>query len=52
MCVQCDVRVVEGMYLDTVVTCFVDSVMLFLMGFLLFIFLFVHSYCKARCADI
>ena len=31
MCVQCDVRVVGGMYLNTVVLCYVASVMLSLL---------------------
>ena len=46
MCVQCDVKVVHGMYLKIVVIvkCFVASVMLSL----LINVLFIHSYCKAR----
>ena len=49
MCVQCDVRVVGGMYLNIVVivVCFVAGVMLSLKINVLF----VHSYCKARCVD-
>ena len=59
MCVQCDVRVVGGIYLNNVVivVCFVASVMLSLSVLLVLccpfqlMFLFVHSYCKARRAD-
>ena len=42
----------EGMYLTIVVivTCFVASVMLFLL-IDFFFFKFVHSYCKTCCAD-
>ena len=49
MCVQCDVRVVGGMYFNIVliVVCFVASVML---SVLINVFI-VHSYCKASCAD-
>ena len=50
MCVQCDVRVVGGVYLNIVVivTCFVASVVLSL---LINSFICRYSYCKARCAD-
>ena len=49
MCVQCDVKVVGGMYLNIVfVVCFVVCGMLSLLINVVVVFI-VHSYYKARC---